>query len=1043
LAIGFFIFSFSFFLTSSIGSTKVLASACQDGGNWDSSQDGDNDTCEYYNGAANAGACWSHAGSGCSFVSANNTCVCGGGQEPQSDIQMTSCGDTSTTWINRGEASGTIEVANCSESHQSASTIGECRVGCSSGTVTLRPGESITVSPNVPQCGKWQFDVHGNFQSCAKSQCVDSGCDLTFGGEHIDLSLTKSVNNPNPRRGDAIVYNLRVENKGDATTADAFIQETLPNNITWGSISPNVQCIFVGEEFRCNVGTFGVNEVKTFNLTAYVGNEALGNLTNNACISIPDDADLSNDCDDATVTVQVPQTPNLTISKIARLNTQVFEGPLPKWWNMVSPNTYMSYHHFDKYITYEIKVQNLGNGVAQNVLVRDQFKSAIGGPGYEPVAVRFVPEKSSVGCSVVSGDMTVTALVECNFGDIGPDGFYKTMYVTVVPYPEVNGATAIGQVINEACIFVNNVPTDICDDEDIDMSDFEIIKSGPAVAIRPGGVYEFSLTVKNNGPFWHAVNVQVFDKIPQGAEVLVDQIQSDSFTCQIVQRDDGAYLWCKLNTGLSFGSGEQKTIRVPMRFANEGRYCNVGHVRSGRYDWLISNNTSTHCVDVTIPTPELADVTVIKSVNNQNPIQGENIVYSLVARNLSSSIVARNVVIRDPLPLGVEIISMDDRCRLIRGGVNGIIICELGDINPGQSIEVLINLRVRNDSIGSILNRACVESDNDSNPNNNCDDETITVIQGFIDIAVTKDDGIVEVRPNDTTSYTIRIKNIGNIRANNVIFRDLLPENMTFVSISNALCRLEGVNIVCRGFDLLPNEELVFTITMRVNSIIPAGVNYIDNMGCAYSYDSEGNRVFEPNFANNCGSDRNTLVAQPDLMVIKTTDKPFVNPGDQLTYTINVSNKGNQGATGVVITETIPKHTVFDAANSTPGWVCQGVVCTYRFDGELLPGQSFAIRFAVRVLADITNVQIISNGVVVIDDGNNGSDPTPDDNRYTVSTEVRYPEILGTQPPTLPDSGSNSTIALIWGFLTMLITLSIWLFRYKVSDSMFLNQIEP
>lgn len=1039
MAIGFFIFSFSFFFISSIGSSKVLASACEDGVDWDSAYPGAA-SCSNYNN--NAPGCWSHAGSGCSYVNSSNTCVCGDeGQLPGSDIQMTSCGETSTTWVNNGDGSGTIDVANCSESHQTAATIGQCLVGCGTQTVTLSPGQSITITPNIPQCGKWQFDVHGNGQSCAQAQCVTTGCQVPE--EQIDLSLVKSVNNSSPIQGDGIVYTLRVENLGESTTADAFIHESLPSALTWGSISPNIQCLIVDEELICNVGRFAEDEVKTFLFTAYVQNDALGTITNNACISIPNDVDSSNNCDDATVTVQIPQTPNLTITKIARLNTQVFEGPLPKWWNMISPNTYSSYHHFDKYITYEIKVQNLGNGVAQNVLVRDQFQSAIGGPGYEPVAVRFVPEKSSVGCSVVSGDMTVTALVECNFGDIGPDGFYKTMFVTVVPYPEVNGATAIGQVINEACIFVNNVPTEICDDEDIDMSDFEIIKSGPAISIRPGGVYEFLLTVKNNGPFWHAVNVQVFDKIPQGAEVLLDQIQSDSFTCQIVQRDDGSYLWCKLNTGLTFGSGEQRTIRVPMLFPeniNVGEYCNIAHVRSGRYDWKISNNTDTHCVDVIIPTPELADVTVIKAVDNASPIQGYIIQYLLNATNNSVSISARNVVINDTIPAGIELdlSRLDSRCSY--NPSTRLLTCRLGNMAPNSTISILLYATVSSNTLGNVINTACVLSDNDSNPNNNCDDATITVIQGYIDIVVTKDDGRVEVRPNDTTSYTIRIKNIGNVRANNVIFRDLLPENMVFISVSNPLCRLEGLNIVCSGFNLMPNEELIFNITMRVNSTIPAGVNYIDNMGCAYSYDSEGNRVFEPNYANNCGSDRNTLVAQPDLMVIKTTDKPFVNPGDQLIYTINVSNKGNQGAMGVVITETIPKHTTFDAANSTPGWVCQGVVCTYRFNGELLPGQSFAIRFAVRVLSDITNVQIISNGVVVIDDGNNGSDPTPDDNRYTVSTEVRYPEILGTQPPTLSDTGSNSLIAIIWGFLTMLITLSIWLFRYKGNDSMLINK---
>ena len=40
-----------------------------------------------------------------------------------------------------------------------------------------------------------------------------------------------------------------------------------------------------------------------------------------------------------------------------------------------------------------------------------------------------------------------------------------------------------------------------------------------------------------------------------------------------------------------------------------------------------------------------------------------------------------------------------------------------------------------------------------------------------------------------------------------------------------------------------------------------------------------------------------------------------------VTYTLVYGNNGSQDATGVVITETLPANTTFDATDSTAGWV--------------------------------------------------------------------------------------------------------------------------
>ena len=52
-------------------------------------------------------------------------------------------------------------------------------------------------------------------------------------------------------------------------------------------------------------------------------------------------------------------------------------------------------------------------------------------------------------------------------------------------------------------------------------------------------------------------------------------------------------------------------------------------------------------------------------------------------------------------------------------------------------------------------------------------------------------------------------------------------------------------------------------------------------------------------------------------------------PGGHVAYTISYGNVGNQGATGVVLTETIPANSTFNAGGSTGGWSCGATTCTF------------------------------------------------------------------------------------------------------------------
>jgi len=139
--------------------------------------------------------------------------------------------------------------------------------------------------------------------------------------------------------------------------------------------------------------------------------------------------------------------------------------------------------------------------------------------------------------------------------------------------------------------------------------------------------------------------------------------------------------------------------------------------------------------------------------------------------------------------------------------------------------------------------------------------------------------------------------------------------------------------------------------------------------------------------------------AAPDLYITKDDGNAVVVAGDNVSYTINYGNDGTQGASGVMIAETLPPGATFDVANSTAGWVDQGGG-TYTFAiGNLASGVSGSVVFAVVVDDPLAaGIDDLVNNVAIADDGANGADEDPTDNSDTdTDTITAAPDLYITK----------------------------------------------
>jgi uncharacterized repeat protein (TIGR01451 family) len=134
--------------------------------------------------------------------------------------------------------------------------------------------------------------------------------------------------------------------------------------------------------------------------------------------------------------------------------------------------------------------------------------------------------------------------------------------------------------------------------------------------------------------------------------------------------------------------------------------------------------------------------------------------------------------------------------------------------------------------------------------------------------------------------------------------------------------------------------------------------------------------------------------AAPDITVSKTDGVTSAEPGDTLTYTITISNLGNQDGTGVALTDTLPASTTFTSASdggfeSPPG---SGAVIWPAFD---LAAGSMVTR-SVTVLVDdpaVVGQATLVNTATAQVGGGGGPDPAPENNTDSDTDTLNHADL--------------------------------------------------
>jgi uncharacterized repeat protein (TIGR01451 family) len=160
----------------------------------------------------------------------------------------------------------------------------------------------------------------------------------------------------------------------------------------------------------------------------------------------------------------------------------------------------------------------------------------------------------------------------------------------------------------------------------------------------------------------------------------------------------------------------------------------------------------------------------------------------------------------------------------------------------------------------------------------------------------------------DTITFTVTLSDLGPDDATSVLVTDVLPAGLTLVSAIPSLGTYNAVTGLWDVGTVSPGGPQTLILTARVDS--PA---VLTNTGSISFADQ-----FDPNTTNNAASVTETP-QQADLLVLKTVSDSTPNVGDQIIFTVTLSDQGPDAATGVQVTDLLPAGLTFVSAITSLG----------------------------------------------------------------------------------------------------------------------------
>ena len=489
-----------------------------------------------------------------------------------------------------------------------------------------------------------------------------------------------------------------------------------------------------------------------------------------------------------------------------------------------------------------------------------------------------------------------------------------------------NGTDPCGLDINDSAI------------ESVDIiyrPEIQVDKSANLSGGSPSTILGFKIEVNNSGNADFA-SVDVEDLLPPG----LDYVSDDSGV--IPGQAGNRYTW---NLG-------------PLNSSRSLSFNLTAHINGKEYGDLINAVNATGYSEYGDPVnssatasvrAEEANITVTKVADPAFGSAGTNVTFNLTVTN-SGSASLPHVSVSDLLPAGMSYVSSSPGST--QSGQE-IVWPDVGPLATGTSSSLEIVARIDGTLSGSrtLTNRVDVQAEPEHGENVTAS-ASASVKAEEANITVTKTADPASGLPGTPINFTLNVTNSGRSPLLHISVSDLLPDGLAFVSSSSGAA-ISGQQVTWQDAGpLAPGASRLLWISAGIDgSVYGTLTNRVD----VTARPENGDLINAIATAD--------VQASENLILVKTADKPAARRGEDITYTVTLTNPNLDSGfcfTNVTVWDELPREV--ELVSASPGPSSSSGNTLYWDFGRFCSGDKFVATIVVRIPSTDINYDM-SQGV--------------------------------------------------------------------------------
>jgi uncharacterized repeat protein (TIGR01451 family) len=895
------------------------------------------------------------------------------------------------------------------------------------------------------------FTAPSTTSTCAIRTIISDSCnrrsavafpDIVITGPQADLSINKTDGQTTAKAGLPITYTITVTNNGPTTVNSLTITDNIPATILNPVFAPSTGAFsYLGST---GIGTWtglslASGQSITLTLKGTVSSSATGNLVNTASVAplngVTDPISNNNSSTD-TDTISAPSA-SISVTK----------------------NNGVTQTNQDGLIVYTISVTNNGPDPITSLQVEDQairFQSnntTVDKGGQDVLDnLSLSVSKGTLSASKTAFDNKSTSIFTSNFNSLTWQNANlavgESATLTMSASSKVNETqgdlkntvrltplNTLGTAMGTA-VSASDQDQIVAKTTEVDLGIVKTLVTSPSPA--PGETIQYQIVVTNAKNT--ATNAIINDNIPSTIQPLSAN-PAVAWTCLATRGSGDTSTACGSASGQvnanntltttatiknTSGSNVTYTVTGKIDPSATGTLLNTATVspQVGEFDRSSGDNDSTHTLTLT---PQ-STLQVTKTDGQSFAAPGAPITYTITVKNLGPSTI-NSVKITDVIPKTIlnptfsvntgtfsptktsdtttDTWSGDwTNLALIPGATSTdtIILTVSGtlDANAVAGTNNLVNqvtvtkpssftqlgygVNYTLDTTNSIL----TATDTDS-------------IKPIADLSVTKTDNQTTAIPGQPTSYIITVTNNGPSNVSSLTLTDTLPNALLNPLFEPSVGTYNASTKLWSGLTLQANQSVTLALSGTIDPTATGTLINTVTVTPAGGIDDP-----TPNDSDDSATDSTTLTPQADLSIFKTDGNTIASPGQEITYTIQVSNLGSSTVSSVNITDSFPSSLTPSAFTPSTGIYNSS---TGNWSGlNLKSGDTITLAITASVNNSFTSGTITNTAIVNPPIG--VTDPVSNNNSSTDITKVS--NVTGTIDLSI-DKTNDNTSALIPG----------------------------